>query len=122
MRALASNLEASRTFEAPLSPQKSLNQTSTLARRFLRLPLTTDVSRLRPLNALAIPRRRARTGLDCPLTLDNTTSAGTRSRPALLNHSRPCISWDSGRVVTHPSVCPAVLPPPGFAALQRHDQ
>src|ERR671916_689911 len=101
MRALASNLEASRIFEAPLSPKGQTNVD--LGPKAPPLPLTTGVSRLRPLNALATPRRRARTGLDCPLTLDNTTSADTRSRPALLNHSRPCISWDSGRVVTHPS-------------------
>jgi hypothetical protein len=64
MRALVSNLEASRNFEAPPSPQKMLKTKRKLwPRSPLRLSLTTDIPRLSPLNALATPRRRPKTGL-----------------------------------------------------------
>jgi hypothetical protein len=63
MRALASNLEASRTFDAPL-PLKMFKPNIDLGPKAPPLPLTTDIPRLSPLNALATPQRRPKTGLD----------------------------------------------------------
>jgi hypothetical protein len=63
MRALASNLEASRTFAAPLSPREVQTKRRP-SPAGPPLPRTTGVPRLSPLNALATPRRRPNTGLD----------------------------------------------------------
>jgi hypothetical protein len=63
MRALASNLEASRTFEAPF-PLKIFEPNVDLGPKAPPLPLTTGIPRLSPLNALRTPPRRPKTGLD----------------------------------------------------------
>jgi hypothetical protein len=124
MRALASSLEASRTFEAPLSPQKFKPN----------VDLGPKVPPFSPYHR-RFPTQTAECACDTATSSENRPGLPPNTRQHHLSrHAEPASAAQpqqavhllgQRRVVTHPSVsgqCPVVLPPPGFAALQRHDQ